>query len=113
MGLTFRINLTLNLFIEKKIDECHYITNIRESNKRYKTLIKLKDNMLIWGEYHKVTQENIMKQIKILCMYQKKTHHVISYLHTKRRKIHKIGASLPSRPGFELSTYETHFSFNA
>lgn len=42
------------------------------SNRRYKTLIKLKDNMLIWGEYHKVTQENIMKQIKILCMYQKK-----------------------------------------
>lgn len=73
MGLTFRINLTLNIFIEKKIDECHYITNIRESKKRYKTLIKLKDNMLIWGEYHKVTQENIMKQIKILCMYQKNT----------------------------------------
>lgn len=49
-----------------------YYEHQRESKKRYKTLIKLKDNMLIWGEYHKVTQENIMKQIKILCMYQKK-----------------------------------------
>lgn len=45
--LAFRINWHwIKIYSFKNIDECHYITNIRERErvkKRYKTLIKLKD----------------------------------------------------------------------
>lgn len=46
----------------------------KRERERVKKGIKHSSNLktlLIWCEYHKVKKENIMKQIKILCMYKK------------------------------------------
>lgn len=56
--------------------------------------------MLIWGGYHKVKKEKLIKQIKERCMYKK--HHVLlSYLDIKRRKIHIF--ELHFRPNWDFN----------
>lgn len=81
----------IKIYLFKKaqaIDESHYIANIKGSQKRYIEHSSNLKTLHIWGGYHRV--KKMKKKPSWNRTMHVQNHHIISYLHIKRRKIHSI-----------------------